>query len=149
MRNRIIFKMASNFGSKRPSYGKKSGKGFRFCLYVLWLCGLVLTFQAILTDFKARKKKIYVFLCRQIFWVVFLLIPLLRESKETFSGRCTGSWRILAWGEGQLGKCQLGKCQLGKELVGGSANLGTLICRISWAQFLFSFISSKWTLFFK
>ena len=60
--------------------------------------------------------------------------------------RCTGSWGILAWGEGQLGevpvgrsvswgKCHLGevplagsvswgKCQLGELQVEGSASLG-------------------------
>ena len=40
-------------------------------------------------------------------------------------GRCTGSWGILARGEGQLGEV----------LVEGSVSWGTLTCRISWAQF--------------
>ena len=56
---------------------------------------------------------------------------------------CTGSWGILAWGEGQLGEVPVGgsaswgKCHLGEVPVGGSASWGTLTCRISWAQFFF------------
>ena len=124
MRNRIIFKMASNFGSKRPSYGKKSGKGFRFCLYVLWLCGLVLTFQAILTDFKARKKKIYVFLCRQIFWVVFLLIPLLRESKWNFFWSVYRQLRDFSLGWGSVGEVPVGEVPVGKRASWGKCQFG-------------------------
>ena len=56
--------------------------------------------------------------------------------------RCTGSWGILAWGEGQFGEVPVGggasweKCQFGEVLVGGSASWGILTCQISWAVFI-------------
>ena len=37
---------------------------------------------------------------------------------------CTGSWGILARGEGQLGECQFGEVPVGESASGGMCQLG-------------------------